>query len=96
MDFLLFAVTLLLSAMGLLIGLIVNAFLLSIPLGASLGTLFWIRPFRNEIIPEPKDFNHILTTTICDEFHEFAQNKMGLNYTCELQDMISLLYLFHC
>jgi hypothetical protein len=70
--------------MGLLIGLIVNAVLLSIPIGGTLGTLFRIRPFRNEIIPEPKDVNHIIVTSVCNEFHEFAQNKIGVNYTSKL------------
>jgi hypothetical protein len=70
--------------MGLLIGLIVNSILLSIPIGGSLGALFAIRPFRNEIVPEPVDYNHIIVTSICSEFHEFVQNKMGLNYTGEL------------
>jgi hypothetical protein len=70
--------------MGLLMGLIVNVVLLFVPIGSTLGTLFSIRPFRNEVIPEPKDINHVITTSVCNEFHEFAQNKMGLNYTGKL------------
>jgi hypothetical protein len=80
--------------MGLLIGLIVNSILLSIPIGSSLGALFAIRPFRNEIVPEPVDYNHIIVTSICGEFHEFTENKMGLNYTGELWDMDALYILF--
>ena len=78
--------------MGLLIGLIVNAVLLSIPIGGTLGTLFGIRPFRNEIVPLPRDFNHVLATSACNEFHEFAQNKMGLNFTGELWVTIPLSF----
>jgi len=67
--------------MGLIIGLIVNSVLLSIPLGGSLGALFAIRPFRDEIVPIKVDTNHIIETSICSgDFHLFAQNKNGLNY----------------
>jgi hypothetical protein len=75
--------------MGFIIGLIVNGILLSIPIGATLGTLFGIRPFENEREPILQDLNQIVITSLCDEFHEFAQNKNGFNYTCELWDMIS-------
>lgn len=79
--------------MGLLLGLIVNALLLSIPIGSTLGTLFKLRPFRNDIIQQPKDHNHIIVTSACEEFHEFAQNKIGVNYTGQLLNMISLSIL---
>jgi hypothetical protein len=70
--------------MGLIIALIVNLALLSVPLGSSLGALFAIRPFRNEIVREPESQNNILPVAKCGEFHEFVQNKNGLNYTGEL------------
>jgi hypothetical protein len=76
--------------MALLVGLIVNAVLLSIPIGATLGALFGIRPFENERPPEEKDLNALVIQSFCDEFHEFAQNKIGQNFTCELWDMIPL------
>lgn len=69
--------------MGFFVGLIVNTVLVTVPIGASLGTLFAIRPFQNERkLPENViDYNEILTGSICGEFHEFAQNKQGNNYT---------------
>jgi hypothetical protein len=67
--------------MGFIVGLIVNVVLLSIPIASTLGTLFGIRPFENEREPI---LNALVTTSLCDEFHEFAQNKNGTNYTCEL------------
>lgn len=76
--------------MGFLAGLIVNAVLLSIPIGSTLGSLFGIRPFENEREPEEKDHNAVVMKSFCNEFHEFAQNKIGLNYTGELWDMIPL------
>jgi hypothetical protein len=69
--------------MGLIIALIVNLALLSVPIGSSLGALFAIRPFRNEIIREPEAQNNIIPIAKCGEFHEFIQNKNGLNYTGE-------------
>jgi hypothetical protein len=76
--------------MGFLVGLIVNVVLLSIPIGSTLGSLFGIRPFENERKPEEKDHNALVMKSFCNEFHEFAQNKIGLNYTSELWDMIPL------
>lgn len=70
--------------MGFLAGLVVNIVLLSIPIGSTLGTLFRIRPFENERKPEERDLNALVVKSLCDEFHEFAQNKIGLNYTSEL------------
>lgn len=70
--------------MAFLIGLIVNLILLSIPIGATLGTLFGIRPFENERQPEEKDLNALVIQSFCNEFYEFAQNKIGQNYTGEL------------
>jgi hypothetical protein len=70
--------------MAFLIGLLVNAILLSIPIGASLGTMIAIRPFRNERVPETVNENTILEISFCDAthtFHEFSQNKNGVNYT---------------
>jgi hypothetical protein len=66
--------------------LIVNAILLSIPIGASLGTMIAIKPFRNEIVPITKEQNAIIQMSFCDDthtFHQFAQNKNGVNYTSE-------------
>ncbi len=76
--------------MGFLVGLIVNVVLLSIPIGSTLGPLFRIRPFENERKPEEKDHNALVMKSFCNEFHEFVQNKIGLNYTSELWDMIPL------
>lgn len=76
--------------MGFLVGLIVNVVLLSIPIGSTLGSLFRIRPFENQRKPEEKDNNALVMKSLCNEFHEFAQNKIGLNYTGELWDMIPL------
>jgi hypothetical protein len=82
--------------MGFLVGLIVNVVLLSIPIGSTLGPLFRIRPFENERKPEKKDHNALVMKSFCNEFHEFAQNKIGLNYTRELWDMIPLsIWLGH-
>ncbi|KAI9783336.1 MAG: hypothetical protein M1839_003870 [Geoglossum umbratile] len=67
--------------MGFLVGLIVNVVLLSVPIGSTLGALFRIRPFENERKPEEKVHNARVTKSFCNEFHEFAQNKIGLNYT---------------
>lgn len=72
--------------MSFFIGMIVNAILLSIPIGASLGTMLAIKPFRNEIVQRPKDNNAIIQTSFCDdthEFHQFSQNKNGVNFTSE-------------
>lgn len=72
--------------MSFLIGLIVNGILLSIPIGASLGTMLAIRPFRNEIVPLTTAENAIVETSFCDSthsFHQFAQNKNGVNFTGE-------------
>jgi hypothetical protein len=72
--------------MSFFIGMIVNAILLSIPIGASLGTMIAIKPFRNERVKPPAEMNAIFETTYCDsshEFHQFAQNKNGVNYTSE-------------
>lgn len=72
--------------MSFLIGLIVNGILLSIPIGASLGTMLAIRPFRNEIVPLTTAENAIVQTSFCDDshtFHQFSQNKAGVNYTGE-------------
>jgi hypothetical protein len=75
--------------MGFLVGLLVNIVLLSIPIGSTLGTLFKIRPFENERKPEDKPeekaHNALLTELLCVEFHEFAQNKFGVNYTREFR-----------
>ena len=76
--------------MGFLVGLIVNVVLLSIAIGSTLGPLFRIRPFENERKPEEKVHNALVMKSLCNEFHEFAQNKIGLNYTSELWDMIPL------
>jgi hypothetical protein len=70
-------------AMGFIVGLIVNVVLLSIPIASTLGTLFGIRPFENEREPIAVDLNALVSTALCDEFHEFAQNKNGFNYTRE-------------
>jgi hypothetical protein len=70
--------------MGFFVGLVVNIVLLSIPIGSTLGTLFGIRPFKNERKPEEKDLNALVMKSLCDEFHEFAQNTIGLNYISEL------------
>ncbi len=70
--------------MAFLIGLLVNAILLSIPIGASLGTMIVIRPFRNERVPLTESQNAILEMSFCDAshtFHQFAQNKNGVNFT---------------
>ena len=79
--------------MGFIIGLIVNVVLLSIPIGSTLGTLFGIRPFENDRQPVAKDLNTLVTNSFCDEFHAFAQNKIGQNYTCKLWDMNSFIDL---
>jgi hypothetical protein len=70
--------------MAFLIGLLVNAILLSIPIGASLGTMIAIRPFRDQIVPETTAQDAILEMSFCDAthtFHKFSQNKNGVNYT---------------
>ena len=67
--------------MGFLIGLIVNFALLSIPLGGTLGALFGIRPFESERKPLPVDLNALVVKPVCKQFNEFAQNKIGFNYT---------------
>lgn len=67
--------------MGFLVGLIVNVVLLSIPIGSTLGPLFRIRPFENERKLEEKDYNALVMKSFCNKFHEFAQNKIGVNYT---------------
>jgi hypothetical protein len=70
--------------MAFLIGLLVNAILLSIPIGASLGTMIAIRPFRNDRVPLTESQNAILEMTFCDAshtFHQFSQNKNGVNFT---------------
>jgi hypothetical protein len=70
--------------MAFLIGLLVNAILLSIPIGASLGTMIVIRPFRNERVPLTESQNAILEMSFCDDshtFHQFSQNKNGVNFT---------------
>lgn len=72
--------------MGFIVGLIVNAALLSIPIGGTLGTLFGIRPFENERVPEVIEHNGVSAQSVCNDlhdFHLFAQNKVGLNYTGE-------------
>lgn len=74
--------------MGLFIGLIVNVVLLSIPIGGTLGTLFAIRPFQSERKPIEKELNSVITKSFCNEFHEFAQNKNGQNFTGELETVI--------
>lgn len=76
--------------MGLFVGLIVNAVVLSIPIVSTLGALFRIRPFENEREPVQKDLNALVVQSFRNEFHEFAQNKIGQNFTCELWDMIPL------
>jgi hypothetical protein len=73
--------------MGFIVGLIVNAVLLSIPLAGTLGTLFGIRPFRNDIAPITVDLDALVTKSLCDVFHEFAQNKNGQNFTGESRDI---------
>jgi hypothetical protein len=80
--------------MAFLIGLLVNAILLSIPIGASLGTMIAIRPFRNERVPETVNENTILEISFCDAthtFHEFSQNKNGVNYTINSNEILTEL-----
>ncbi|KAH7025064.1 concanavalin A-like lectin/glucanase domain-containing protein [Microdochium trichocladiopsis] len=77
--------------MGFFVGLIVNAVLIGVPIGASLGTLFGVRPFQNErkVAPtDPERFDHILTGSICGEFHEFALNRLGNNYTINSNEIL--------
>jgi hypothetical protein len=74
--------------MGFILGLIVNAVLLSIPLAGTLGTLFGIRPFENDRIPIAVNLDALVTKSLCDVFHEFAQNKIGQNFTGESWDII--------
>ncbi|KAH8759145.1 concanavalin A-like lectin/glucanase domain-containing protein [Hyaloscypha finlandica] len=77
--------------MSFFIGMIVNAILLSIPIGASLGTMIVIKPFRNERVKPPAEMNAIFQTTFCDsshEFHQFAQNKNGVNYTINSNEFL--------
>jgi len=72
--------------MSFFIGIIVNAILLSIPIGASLGTMIAIKPFRNDIVPIATLNDAIIQMTYCDathEFHAFAENKNGVNFTGE-------------
>ena len=68
--------------MAFLVGVFVNAILVSIPIGATLGVLFAIRPFEGE----RSDFlrsSGLVTQTFCDEFHTFLQNNDGQSYTCK-------------
>ncbi|KAJ1322976.1 xyloglucan-specific endo-beta-1,4-glucanase [Microdochium nivale] len=76
--------------MGFFVGLIVNTVLITVPIGASLGTLFAIRPFQNErkLAENVIDYNEILTGSMCGEFHEFAQNKQGNNYTINSNEIL--------
>ncbi|KAH0564753.1 hypothetical protein GP486_001862 [Trichoglossum hirsutum] len=75
--------------MGFLVGLVVNVALLSVPIGSTLGTLFKIRPFENERKPEEKPHNTLITNSSCSEFHEFALNKIGLNYTLNSNQILN-------
>lgn len=80
--------------MSFFIGMIVNAILLSIPIGASLGTMIAIKPFRNERVKPPVEQNAIFETTYCDsshEFHQFAQNKNGVNYTINSNEFLTAI-----
>lgn len=72
--------------MSFFIGMIVNAALLSIPIGASLGTMLAIKPFRNDIVPLETLNDAIIQMTYCDathDFHAFSENKNGVNFTSE-------------
>jgi hypothetical protein len=72
--------------MSFFIGMIVNAALLSIPIGASLGTMIAIKPFRDDIVPIATLNDAIIQMTYCDAthtFHAFAENKNGVNFTSE-------------
>ncbi len=76
--------------MAFLIGILVNSILISIPIGATLGTLFGIRPFEGDRAPipvAPAANDTLLVQSLCDEFHFFAQNKIGQNFTGELSNM---------
>lgn len=69
--------------MGFFVGLIVNFVLITVPIGASLGTLFAVRPFQNErkAAEVGDQWNQVLKGSICEEFHEFVLNTRGNNYT---------------
>ncbi|KXJ86554.1 concanavalin A-like lectin/glucanase domain-containing protein [Microdochium bolleyi] len=76
--------------MGFFVGLIVNTVLVLVPIGASLGTLFAVRPFQGErrVAQTVVDYNQILKGSLCGEFHEFAQNKKGNNYTINSNEIL--------
>lgn len=74
--------------MGFIIGTIVNFILLSIPIGASLGTLLAIRPFRGDRESPKVDLNGFVTTALCNPFHQFAQNKNGQNFTVNSNEVL--------
>ena len=70
--------------MGFFVALFVNSILLSVPIGATLGVLFAIRPFDGERRVHPNSvMPGLVTATVCDEWHTFVQNKEGQNYTRE-------------
>jgi len=77
--------------MGFFVGVFVNAFMVAIPIGATLGVLFKLHPFHadRKVVVETSG---IITQTSCDEFHTFLQNKQGLNYTCK---SILLMDIYH-
>jgi len=77
--------------MSFFIGMIVNAALLSIPIGASLGTMIAIKPFRDDIVPIATLNDAIIQMTYCDAthtFHAFAENKNGVNFTINSNEIL--------